>query len=253
MRIEKRRLERYRETHTPKRIAERLDRGPAPLYLKDFVYGAIDGGVTTFAVVAGVAGAGLSPIIVIILGCANLLADGFSMAVSNYLGSRAENQYRERMRRQEVHEVLTYPQGEEEEIRQIFARKGFEGKLLDEVVETIISDTDRWVETMLQEEHGMSLEDHNAFKGALATFTAFCLIGAIPLLPYLTNWLLTGTIAEPFLVSSLATGLAFFVVGAFKARFVDRSWFRSGLETLAIGGAAALLAYGVGRLLSGLV
>lgn len=244
--------ERYRASHTPKKIAARLARGPTPSYLKDFVYGAIDGGVTTFAVVAGVAGAGLSPAIVIILGFANLLADGFSMGVSNYLGTRAENQYRAKMRRQELEEIHAYPQGEEEEIRQIFARKGFEGTLLDDVVAVIISDRERWVDTMLQEEHGMSLEDHEPIKGGLATFTSFCLIGLIPLMPYLINWVTNDTIAAPFLVSSIATGLAFFVVGALKARFVDHSWFRSGVETLGIGGAAAVLAYGAGVLLGGL-
>jgi VIT1/CCC1 family predicted Fe2+/Mn2+ transporter len=244
--------DRYRASHTPGKIAERLARGPEPSYLKDFVYGAIDGAVTTFAVVAGVAGAGLSPVIVIILGFANLLADGFSMAVSNYLGTRAENQYREKMRLQELDEILTYPQGEEEEIRQIFARKGFEGALLDEVVAVIISDRERWVETMLREEHGMSLKKHQPVKGGLATFTSFCLIGLIPLMPYLINGVMPGTITEPFLISSLFTALAFFVVGALKARFVGHSWLRSGAETLVIGGAAATLAYGAGVVLGGL-
>lgn len=242
----------YKDTHSPGQIAQRLENGPDSVYLKDFIYGAIDGAVTTFAVVAGVAGAGLSSGIIIILGFANLLADGFSMAISNYLGTRAENQFRHKARQREIDEVIKYPQGEKEEIRQIFARKGFEGKLLEDVVEVIVSDRDRWVNTMLQEEHGMVLEDHNAARGGLATFAAFCLIGLIPLLPYLVNWFVEGAIAAPFLWSSLLTGVAFLVVGAIKARFVNQSWIISSLETLAIGGVAAVLAYGVGVLLKGL-
>ncbi len=78
--------------HTPAAIRRRLEARPSQDYLKDSIYGAIDGAVTTFAVVSSVAGAGLSSGIVIILGLANLLADGFSMASGNFLGTRAENQ-----------------------------------------------------------------------------------------------------------------------------------------------------------------
>lgn len=242
----------YKSTHTPGQIAERLEGGPDSVYLKDFIYGAIDGAVTTFAVVAGVAGAGLSSGIIIILGFANLLADGFSMAISNYLGTRAENQLRGKVRAREMDEIIKYPQGEREEIRQIFAAKGFEGKLLEDVVDVITADRDRWVDTMLLEEHGMLIEDHNATKGGIATFVAFCVVGLIPLLPYLANWLAEGAIAAPFLWSSVLTGIAFLVVGAMKARFINQSWLLSSLETLAIGGVAAVLAYGVGVLLKGL-
>jgi hypothetical protein len=83
------------EEHTPRAVSARLGRRPSPSYLHDFIYGGIDGVVTTFAVVAGVAGADLDETVVIILGGANLIADGFSMAISNYLGSGAERQERE--------------------------------------------------------------------------------------------------------------------------------------------------------------
>ncbi|MGH8978267.1 MAG: VIT1/CCC1 transporter family protein, partial [Acidimicrobiia bacterium] len=67
-------------SHTPEAIAARLRIGPRRSYLRDLVYGAIDGTVTTFAVVAGVRGASLEATILVILGIANLVADGFSMA-----------------------------------------------------------------------------------------------------------------------------------------------------------------------------
>jgi vacuolar iron transporter family protein len=243
----------YRDTHSPRQIAERLDNGPDSIYLKDFIYGAVDGAVTTFAVVAGVAGAGLSASVIIILGFANLLADGFSMAISNYLGTRAENQFREKARQRELDEILKYPQGEAEEIRQIYARKGFDGALLEDVVAVITADNKRWVDTMMQEEHGMALEDHNPLRGGIATFVAFGLVGLIPLLPFLINWLVGGTFSQPFLLSSVLTAIAFLIVGAMKARFVNQSMLVSSLETFAIGGVAAGLAYGVGLLLKGFV
>lgn len=248
----KRSREVYAATHSPGQIANRLGDGPDRYYLKDFIYGAIDGAVTTFAVVAGVAGAGLSSGIIIILGFANLFADGFSMAVSNYLGTRAENQLRERARQRELDEIRKFPEGEVEEVRQIFAQKGFEGDLLEEVVRVITAEPRRWIDVMIQEEHGMTLHPANAARGGIATFVAFCLVGLIPLLPYLFNWLAAGGVAAPFLWSSVLTGLAFFVVGAMKGRFINQSWWRSGLETLAIGGVAAVLAYAVGVFLKGL-
>jgi len=241
----------YKATHTPGQIADRLEDGHDSIYLKDFIYGAIDGAVTTFAVVAGVAGAGLSSGIIIILGFANLLADGFSMAISNYLGTKAENELRDKVRAREMDEIIKYPQGEKEEIRQIFAAKGFEGQLLEDVVEVITSDRERWVDTMLLEEHGMLIEDHDATKGGIATFIAFCFVGLIPLIPYLINWISADTFANPFWWSSGLTGIAFFIVGAVKARFINQHWLMAGLETLGIGGIAAVLAYGVGVLLSG--
>lgn len=243
----------YEDTHSPAQIAERLREGPDGVYLKDFIYGAIDGAVTTFAVVAGVAGAGLSAGVVIILGLANLLADGFSMAVSNYLGTRADNQYHDKARAREFHEIKHWPEGEREEVRQIFAAKGFEGTLLDEVVAVITADKKRWVDTMMQEEHGISLTKHHPGRAAIATFVAFCLIGLIPLLTYLANWFVPGTVARPFLWSSVLTGVAFFLVGTAKARFLAQSLWSAGLETLTIGGIAAVLAYGVGVLLKGLI
>ena len=243
----------YREHHRPYKIAQRLERGPESIYLKDFVYGAIDGAVTTFAVVAGVAGAGLSAGIIIILGFANLLADGFSMAVSNFLGTRAENQHRQRTRELELKEIREFPEGEREEVRQIYARKGFEGQLLEDIVEVITEDDERWIDTMIQEEHGMTLQEHDAVRAGLATFVAFFLVGLIPLLTYLLNWAFPGLISQPFFWSCLLTTVAFYWVGSAKGSFVDQNRFASGMETVVVGGVAALLAYGVGVLLKGLV
>jgi VIT1/CCC1 family predicted Fe2+/Mn2+ transporter len=245
--------ERLIAHHAPARIARRLAEGPDKNYLRDFIYGAIDGSITTFAIVAGVAGAGLSATVVVVLGLANLLADGFSMAVGNYLGVRAENQLRDKTRRQELHEIALHPEGEREEVRQIFAAKGFAGDALATIVDTITSDERLWVDTMLQDEHGLTLDAANPLTAAAVTFVAFLGLGVMPLLPFLINAVSPGVVPHIYLSSCVLTAMSFMLVGAAKGAQVGGSRWVAALETLLMGGAAALLAYGIGYALNGLV
>ena len=239
--------------HTEQQIQSRLQSDQHAGYLSDFVYGGIDGTVTTFAVVSGVAGAGLSSDIIVILGFANLIGDGFSMAASNYLGTRVENQLHDKARAAEHHEIETYPEGEREEIRQIFARKGFEGEDLDRAVEIITKDRNRWVDTMMTDELGLSLTLRSPFRAATSTMVAFLVIGFIPLIAFVIQAFSPTAIPNPYWISCLLTGVAFVSVGAIKSKFVDQHWTLAGLETLAVGGAAAALAYAVGAALGHLV
>lgn len=233
--------------HAPEEIAERLAGGPRISYLRDWVYGGIDGAVTTFAIVAGVEGAGLSPTIVLVLGAANLLADGFSMAASNYSATRAEIDDARRIRAMERRHIRAYPEGEREEIRQIFAAKGFDGPDLERAVEIITGSEQRWLETMMTEEHGLPLGQRSAMKGALATFLAFFVCGGVPLIPFA----LGADASMP--IASLMTAFVFFFIGSLKSIWSTTPWWRSGSETLAIGTVAAVLAWLVGYWLQSIV
>ena len=239
----------HQEDHTPDAIRERLTQGVSQGFLKDSIFGAIDGAVTTFAVVSSVAGAGLPAGLVIILGAANLIADGFSMASGNFLGTHAENQAANRTRREEEREIEMHPDGEREEIRQIFAAKGFHGETLERIVEVITADKQRWVDTMLQEEHGIHSAQPAAWKAATATFLAFLLVGAVPLIAYVVDLARPGVLANPFAVACVLTMVSFGVVGALKARVVGQNTLAGVFETIAVGALASGMAYGVGYLL----
>jgi VIT1/CCC1 family predicted Fe2+/Mn2+ transporter len=234
----------HQADHLPHAIAARLLEPRRSSYLGDAVLGGIDGCVTTFAVVAAALGAGFSGTVVIILGVANLLADGLSMAVSNYLGTRSQHEELEEARREEERHIKEFPEGEREEIRQIFAAKGFSGETLGRIVETVTQNRKLWIDTMLTEELGFQLEARNPLRAGLSTFLAFVVVGLVPLVPFLLGPIVPQN--QRFLVSSIVTGIAFAAVGVAKGVVLKRPLFSSGLQTLVVGGAAAIVAFLVG-------
>lgn len=226
--------------HSAAEIHKRLSEPGGRGHLRDAIYGGIDGAVTTFAIVAGVAGAGLSPFVIVALGLANVLADGFSMAAGNYSGTKAELDDARRLRAVEERHIDTNPEGEMRELREILKRKGLSGQTLEDATRQIASDRERWIATMLEGEYGLAPVDPDPMKAAMVTFGAFMVAGMVPLMPFLLGF------TEAFTVSTVLTLMCFFGIGAAKSIWSLSAWWRSGLETLAIGGAAAGLAYVVG-------
>ncbi|UWR21831.1 VIT1/CCC1 transporter family protein [Sulfitobacter sp. S190] len=228
--------------HTPAEIAERLTQGQRQSHLKDFIYGGIDGAVTTFAIVAGVEGAGLSHGVIVALGLANILADGFSMAASNYSGTKAELDDRKRIIKIEQNHIAQHRAGELEELRQILQQRGLSGEVLEKATQEIARNERNWIDLMLSYEYGLASEEPDPRGAAIATFAAFMVAGAVPLVPFVLG------LPNPFFISIIATLLTFFLIGTGKSRWSLSRWWRSGFETLLIGGIAALIAYGVGGL-----
>lgn len=225
---------------------------PGYSWAPDFVYGGIDGAVTTFAVVAGVEGASLSVSVILILGFANLFADGFSMSVGKYLSDKANLEQYEKIRQIEFRHLKEKTEHERGEVREIMEKYGFKGKDLDRAVEIITADPDGWVDLMMRNEFNMTPENINPVKGAAATFISFILIGFVPLLGYTLNLIWDFDAGRMFYITSFTTLLALFLVGAIKSKFSMRHWFISGLETAFIGGVAASIAYIVGFFLQSL-
>lgn len=233
--------------HSAEAIRDRLEEGPSANYIRDWVYGGIDGAITTFAIVAGVVGADFSTRVMMILGVANLVADGFSMAASNYSGTKTEQEEFERLHAWEDGQITEDPEGETAEIREIFRLKGFEGADLERAVEIVTSDRERWIQTMLAEEYGLPKATRAPAISAMCTFAAFILCGAIPLLPFIIG------VPAAFETSIALTALVFFAIGTLKSKWSMMHWWRSGLEITAIGLAAASIAYLIGYVLKNLI
>lgn len=228
----------HSDTEIAARIAAPAGRGD----LRDVVYGAIDGAVTTFAIVAGVAGAGLSPFVILALGFANVLADGFSMAAGNYSATKAELDQINRLRAVEERHLDRYPEGERRELREILRLKGLSGPTLEDATNQIAQYRERWIAMMLDGEYGLGPVDPHPIRAALVTFGAFLAAGVVPLLPFLFG------MDAAFGVSIGLTLAVFFAIGSLKSHWALTPWWRSGCETLAIGGTAAGIAYAVGSL-----
>lgn len=233
--------------HSVEAIKERLSAGTGHNYLRDWIYGGIDGSVTTFAVVTAVVGAHLSPFVVLIMGFANLVADGFSMAAGNFLGTKSEHDEISQLATIDHSRVELASDGERQVVRRIFANRGFGGADLERVTELITSDRERWVRTLLNEEYGLPREARSPWLASLATFSAFVICGLAPLIPFLIN------VSKPLRLSILLTGVLFFAIGSVRSRWSTVPWWRSGLSTLFVGGIAAGLSYAVGALLRSLV
>lgn len=224
----------------------RLQHGGKTGYLPDGVLGGIDGCVTTFAVVSGAVGAGFAGTVALILGCANLVADGFSMAVSNYQSKKAQEESLEQARRTEETHIAEVPEGEREEIRQIFRQKGFDGDTLERIVDTITRNRALWIETMLSEELGLQRIAFNPIRSAMVTFLAFVGVGVVPLVPFLFTSL---SMDVKFGCSVALAAVMFFSIGLIKGLVLEKPAMLSGINTLLTGSAAAGLAYVVGYFL----
>lgn len=242
--------ERLEAEHTPEAIRERITGEQQHSYVRDAVLGAIDGAITTFAIVCGVVGGALPGSVAVLLGFANLFADGLSMAVSNFEGTRSERDLVDRARSIEGRHIDEIPEAEIEEIREIYRNKGFDGEVIDEIVDVVTDDRELWIDTMVTEEWGLPLESPDPTWAGLTTFVSFCIAGLVPVVPFLFYSVLADL--TMFTISVVATGVTFFGIGLARGKFTDIPTLRAGLTTLLTGGTAAAVAYFIGYLLRGL-
>src|SRR3989338_3048588 len=165
---------------------ESLHRRERGEYLGDLVYGANDGIITTFAVVSGAAGAALAPGVIIILGLANLIADGISMGMSNFLALRSKRDFHRQQRLIEEMEVDKFPEKERAETREILRKWGVPEAHVEGALAGVVADKKRWVDLMMRDELNI-IEEHveSPAKHGAMTSLAFFVAGALPLVPYI--------------------------------------------------------------------
>ncbi len=208
-------------------------------YISDIVYGANDGIVTTFSIVSAVTGANLVPIVVLILGVANLLADGFSMAASDYLATTSQQKFRQSRIERIGLDIERNPVLQGQQLRAIYEHRGFEGETLEHMVEETKKNKNEWINAILSEEKIYAEEGRPIVKAEI-TFVSFVFAGLLPLVPYTFG-------LESALYVSIAITFAFlFVFGSLRSVVTRTQWWRNGLEMLAVGALAAGVAYYVG-------
>lgn len=240
------------KAHSEKSSSAEEKHSLAGQYIKSIIYGGLDGIITTFAVVAGVAGAALSPGVVLVLGFANLIADGLSMAIGDYLSTKAETEFQQAERKRETWEIENYPEGEKQELVELYISKGMSEEDAKTVTEIISKNKDTWVDIMMVEELGIIEEEDSPLKNAIVTLLSFIIFGFIPVLTYVLSKFIPNIQLNTFMLSTLLTSLTLFTLGALKVKVTGKNWLISGLEMLIVGGLAAGAAYLIGILFSGI-
>lgn len=228
---------------------------PISEYLKEVVYGGVDGIITTFAIVAGFSGAALSSetttqlsfVLVLLFGLANLFADGVSMALGNFLSVRSEQSQYLQMRAKEQKEIVRNSDWEVEETIGLLISKGFSKRDAETLANIYKKNEKYWVDFMMTHEIKMpDPTDTNPVYTGLATFLAFILFGFIPLSPFI--FLSTLGSQSLFTISSGATAAALILLGILKWKIVGTKFLNTVFEVLLIGGVAASIAFYVGSL-----
>ncbi|MCX6077919.1 MAG: VIT1/CCC1 transporter family protein [Chloroflexi bacterium] len=242
------------QAHSHKAIVQASEQhgGLGSQYLGEMVYGGLDGIITTFAVVSGVAGAQLGTPIILILGLANLFADGFSMATGAYLSVKSEQEYYRKEWQREAWEVEHFPDGERAELFEVYRQRGYSENDAKQLVEIQSREPTLWVQAMMIDELGMMKDESNPLVNALVTFASFVVAGSVPMLIYLLGLAISIPRQAAFPISMILSGLALFGLGAAKVLVTKLNPFRSGFEMLVVGGLAAGVAYIVGVLLKGI-
>jgi VIT1/CCC1 family predicted Fe2+/Mn2+ transporter len=213
--------------------------------LSDIILGGQDGLVNVLGVILGVAAATADTRVVLVAGLAATFAESVSMGAVAYTSRMAEADVYESERAREYRHVQRIPELERQEIRELYARKGFAGELLDRIVETITASPDVWVAVMLAEEHQLTpISRAHALRAALIVGISAVVGSLIPLLPFVVL-----PVGVSMWVSIVVAALVLFAVGAYKARLTIGHAGRSGLEMAIIGTVSALVGYAVGVVL----
>ena len=222
---------------------------PRPkIALRDVVIGLSDGLTVPFALAAGVSVAVASSKIVVTAGLAEIVAGSISMGLGGYLAARTDIDQYASERRREYREVQLVPHIERDEVRDVFREYGLVGDQLEQVVDHVVADPDRWVDFMMRFELGLERPQVNQAPVSAATIAvSYALGGLVPLVPYVV----ISDVPNALLISIALTLVALFLFGGYKARMTRTPRLRGAIQTTLIGAAAAAAAFGMARLITG--
>lgn len=212
--------------------------------LRDFILGWQDGLVNVLGLVLGVASATQNTKLILISGLAAAFAEAVSMSAVAYTSTKAEVDFYNSELERERKEVRQVPDTERKEIRDIFWKKGFRGKLLDAVVKKITSNKKVWIQTMMEEELKLSPTHDNPRSAAMIVLLAAIIAPMIALVPFLLFPVMTAIIYA-FVLSAITL----FITGSIEARLTIGDWKKRGIEMVIVGTLAAILGYLIGKLL----
>ncbi len=213
--------------------------------LSDVILGGQDGLVNVLGLVLGVAASSGDQNIILAAGFAAALAESVSMGAVAYTSLLAKAEHYESEYKREEREVIEMPEKEKAETREIYRRFGFEGEVLEKIVETVSKDKAQWVNLMMSEELRLEPIDRSTiFKSSLVVGVATVVGSIIPIIPFL----ITSDIFLGIISSVIISGLALFGVGVYKAKVSVGVWYKSGLQMFIIGMVAAAVGYLVGLL-----
>lgn len=210
---------------------------------KEFILGGQDGLVNVLGILLGIATATQNTQLVIVAGLAATFAESISMGAVAYTSTKAQEDYYYSEEKREENEIARVPEIERKEVYEIYYKKGFRGKLLNDIVKNITSDKKRWKDTMMKEELNLSKEFTSPIKSAIIVLIASFIGSIIPLMPFFFF-----SIKMAIVYSLLISSIALFTTGAIEAKFTLKNWFSKGLQLMLIGMGAALIGFIVGKL-----
>lgn len=212
-------------------------------WLRPAVFGAMDGLVTNIALIAGVGGGGVRPREIVLTGIAGLVAGAISMAIGEYTSVRTQNEQIAAELAKERRELERNPEGEAQELADIWIRRGLPPDLAWQVVEVVKRNPEEALRLHAREELGIEPgEQPSPWTAAISSFLCFAVGALIPILPYLLGF-------DELWLALVVGGIGLFAAGAIVARFTRWRWWNNGLRQLALGGAAAGATYLVGKLI----
>jgi VIT1/CCC1 family predicted Fe2+/Mn2+ transporter len=212
-------------------------------WVRDVMLGLNDGLVASFAVTSGVAGAFTTGNVAVMAGLSEMLGGAVAMGLAAFISARSQIEFYQSEIARERQEIKQWPERERDEISQIYRKKGFSGALLDQIVAHITADPERWSNVMMREELGFNEESFDRpMRSAMAVGSSYLFGAFMPVWPYIFF-----VPTEGIVVSAVSTIVVLFAVGALKTIITSRSWWRSGLESMATGIAAAGVTYAAGR------